>query len=80
MQNLQVEAGTWVYRATRYALGFVFVFAGGFKLLDLEAFEVLIAAYGIVPGPLINFSSRRGEDGKGNDRVVGGGFSGVGRQ
>lgn len=53
MQILQAGAGTWGYRAVRCALGLIFLFAGGVKLLDLEAFEVLIAAFGIVPDPLL---------------------------
>ena len=37
----------------RWALGVVFLYAGGSKLLDPEAFSVLIDSYGIVPDPLL---------------------------
>jgi rhodanese-related sulfurtransferase len=41
------------YRFMRWALGVVFLYTGGSKLLDPEAFSVLIDSYGIVPDPLL---------------------------
>ena len=41
------------YCLTRWILGVVFLYAGGSKLLDPEAFSVLIDSYGIVPDPLL---------------------------
>lgn len=42
-----------VYVLARWLLAGVFVYAGGVKLLDPEAFAVLIDSYGIVPDPLL---------------------------
>jgi rhodanese-related sulfurtransferase/uncharacterized membrane protein YphA (DoxX/SURF4 family) len=41
------------YRFTRWLLGVLFLYAGGSKLLDPQAFATLIDAYGIVPDPLV---------------------------
>jgi len=41
------------YRLVRWSLGVVFLYAGGSKLIDPQAFAVLIDSYGIVPGPLV---------------------------
>jgi rhodanese-related sulfurtransferase/uncharacterized membrane protein YphA (DoxX/SURF4 family) len=41
------------YRLTRWLLGVLFLYAGGSKLLDPQAFAVLIDSYGIVPDPLV---------------------------
>lgn len=43
----------WLYTFCRWALGFVFIYAGGTKLLEPEIFAVLIEAYGIVPEGLL---------------------------
>jgi hypothetical protein len=37
----------------RWVLGIVFLYAGGFKLMDPQALAVLIASYGIVPDLLV---------------------------
>jgi len=39
----------WIYRGLRIALGLVFVWSGGIKLLDPQGFAVIIASYGIIP-------------------------------
>jgi uncharacterized membrane protein len=41
------------YGFMRWSLGVIFLYAGGSKLLDPEAFSVLIDSYGIVPDPLL---------------------------
>lgn len=43
----------WLYRACRWTLGGIFIYAGGTKLLEPEIFAVLIEAYGIVPEGLL---------------------------
>jgi uncharacterized membrane protein YphA (DoxX/SURF4 family) len=43
----------WTYKLTRWVLGAVFIYSGILKLLEPEAFAVLIEAYGIVPDPLL---------------------------
>jgi uncharacterized membrane protein YphA (DoxX/SURF4 family) len=43
----------WAYRAIRWTLGIVFFYAGGSKLMDPQAFAVLIEAYGLVPEALL---------------------------
>ncbi len=42
-----------LYRLCRWTLGFIFIYAGGIKLLEPEIFAVLIEAYGIVPEGLL---------------------------
>lgn len=41
------------YRLIRWSLAVVFIYAGGTKLLDPQAFAVLIDSYGIVPDLLL---------------------------
>ena len=43
----------WLYKLVRWALGTVFIYAGGSKLLAPEIFAVLIDAYGMVPENLL---------------------------
>jgi len=43
----------WLYRLCRWALGSIFIYAGGIKLLEPKNFAVLINAYGIVPEGLL---------------------------
>ena len=43
----------WSYPATRWVLGFMFLYSGGMKLLDPITFAVLIEAYGLVPDGLL---------------------------
>jgi uncharacterized membrane protein YphA (DoxX/SURF4 family) len=43
----------WLYRLCRWALGGIFIYAGGTKLLEPEIFAVLIEAYGFVPEGLL---------------------------
>ena len=43
----------WLYKIVRWALGTVFIYAGGSKLLAPEIFAVLIDAYGMVPENLL---------------------------
>ena len=42
-----------VYKISRWALGIIFIYTGGIKLLDPESFAVLIDAFGIVPDELL---------------------------
>lgn len=42
-----------LYRLIRWGIGGLFIYAGIMKLLDPEAFAVLIDAYGLVPGFLL---------------------------
>ncbi len=44
---------SWTYRALRWTLGGIFIYAGWSKLMDLEIFAVLIEAFGIVPNRLL---------------------------
>jgi uncharacterized membrane protein YphA (DoxX/SURF4 family) len=39
----------WIYLVMRLALGIVFIWSGGAKLLEPQAFSVIIDAYGLVP-------------------------------
>ncbi|MFO7752454.1 MAG: MauE/DoxX family redox-associated membrane protein [Desulfobacteraceae bacterium] len=48
-----MEKMGWIYRLCRWALGVIFIYAGGTKLLEPEIFAVLIEAYGIVPEILL---------------------------
>lgn len=41
------------YALARWALGALFIYAGGLKLMDPEAFAVLIDAFGVVPENLL---------------------------
>ena len=41
-------ASVWPYRVVRWALATVFVYAGGSKLTDIEAFAEDIGAFGLV--------------------------------
>ena len=43
----------WIYRLSRWGIGFIFVYAGTVKLLNPEVFAVLIDAYGILPEKLV---------------------------
>lgn len=43
----------WTYKVFRWALGGVFIYAGGSKLLAPGVFAVLIEAYGILPGGMV---------------------------
>ncbi|MCP4749103.1 MAG: DoxX family membrane protein [Desulfobacteraceae bacterium] len=43
----------WLYRITRWSIGFIFIYAGSIKLIDPSEFAVLIDAFGIVPENLI---------------------------
>lgn len=43
----------WPYRLCRWALGGIFIYAGGTKLLEPEIFAGSIDAYGIVPEGLL---------------------------
>jgi uncharacterized membrane protein YphA (DoxX/SURF4 family) len=45
--------GSWAYTAVRCALAAVFLWAGIVKLADPRAFATLVAAYGLVPAPLL---------------------------
>ncbi|NJB67638.1 putative membrane protein YphA (DoxX/SURF4 family) [Desulfobaculum xiamenense] len=42
-----------LYRAARYTLAAIFVYAGIGKLADPAAFAQVIAGYGLLPGPLV---------------------------
>lgn len=42
-----------IYQFCRWALGIIFIYAGGTKLPEPEIFTVLIEAYGIVPDALL---------------------------
>jgi rhodanese-related sulfurtransferase/uncharacterized membrane protein YphA (DoxX/SURF4 family) len=50
---MRLFASETAYRFVRWSLGIVFMYAGGTKLVDIEAFSVLIDSYGIVPEGLI---------------------------
>ncbi len=50
---MRLLASETAYRLVRWSLGGVFIYAGGTKLLDMEAFSVLIDSYGIVPDFLL---------------------------
>ena len=43
----------WLYRLCRWALGGIFICAGGTKLLEPKIFVYLVEAYGIVPEGLL---------------------------
>ncbi|MCG6909416.1 MAG: DoxX family membrane protein [Deltaproteobacteria bacterium] len=43
----------WIYKLLRWALGALFIYAGGTKLLEPQVFSVLIGAYGILPEVLL---------------------------
>jgi uncharacterized membrane protein YphA (DoxX/SURF4 family) len=43
----------WIYLAMRFALGIVFIWSGGAKLLEPQAFTVIIDAYGLVPSATV---------------------------
>ena len=47
------SVGIWIYRACRWLLALVFLYAGLTKLIDPQAFAVIIAAYGIIPEALV---------------------------
>jgi uncharacterized membrane protein YphA (DoxX/SURF4 family) len=47
------DAWAWLYLGLRLGLGLVFAYAGAAKLLDIKAFGVIIARYGLVPEPLL---------------------------
>ena len=49
----QMKTMDWLYRLCRWALGTIFIYAGGTKLLEPEIFAVLIDAYGIIPEGLL---------------------------
>ena len=51
--RVSVLSSPWVYRFMRGALAVIFLHAGATKLLDPQAFAVLIDAYGIVPDALL---------------------------
>jgi hypothetical protein len=51
--RVNVFSSAWVYRFMRGALAVIFLHAGATKLLDPQAFAVLIDAYGIVPDALL---------------------------
>jgi uncharacterized membrane protein YphA (DoxX/SURF4 family) len=53
MKRYRKSVGTWGDRAIRCTLAAVFLFAGASKLRDIQAFAVLIDAFGILPGPLL---------------------------
>ena len=44
---------SWPYLLPRLGLGLVFVWAGAVKLLDVHAFGVVLARYGLLPEPLL---------------------------
>lgn len=50
---MRLLASETAYRMVRWSLGSVFIYAGGTKLLDVEAFSVLIDSYGILPDFLL---------------------------
>ncbi len=50
---MRLFASETAYRLARWSLGIVFFYAGGSKLLDPQAFAVLIDSYGIIPNPLL---------------------------
>ena len=39
----------WIYRITRWGLALIFIYAGGLKLINPQAFAVIIEAYGLIP-------------------------------
>lgn len=54
MKNLiDLLASIWPYRVVRWALSITFFYAGITKLIDLEAFGIIIDAYGLLPENLI---------------------------
>jgi rhodanese-related sulfurtransferase/uncharacterized membrane protein YphA (DoxX/SURF4 family) len=50
---MRLFASETAYRLTRWSLGIIFFYAGGTKLIDPQAFAVLIDSYGIVPDPFL---------------------------
>jgi rhodanese-related sulfurtransferase len=50
---IRIFTSETVYRFMRWSLGVVFLYAGGSKLLDPQAFAVLIDSYGILPDLLV---------------------------
>ena len=51
LKNIFVSS--WTYRFVRICLGIIFVWAGLVKLLDVESFANIIAAYELVPENLL---------------------------
>ncbi|BBD06762.1 DoxX family protein [Desulfovibrio ferrophilus] len=47
----------WAYRLARLGLAIVFVYAGGIKLVDPQAFAVVISGYGLLPAVLVGPAS-----------------------
>ena len=43
----------WPYRIVRWVLSLTFLYAGITKLIDPEAFGIIIDAYGLLPGNLV---------------------------
>jgi hypothetical protein len=58
MQALsQVLFSIWSYRAVRLCLGILFIWAAVLKFTDLETFAKTIAAFGLVPKPLVGWAA-----------------------
>ncbi|MBW2622924.1 MAG: DoxX family protein [Deltaproteobacteria bacterium] len=38
-----------IYRAVRWIIALIFIYAGGIKLMDTEAFAVIVGDYGLIP-------------------------------
>ena len=49
----KIIGSPWTYRAIRFILGSIFVYAGFIKLIDPKAFARVISQYGIVPDSLL---------------------------
>lgn len=47
----------WSYRLVRYALGILFIWAAVLKFTDLETFAKTIAAFGLLPKPLVGWAA-----------------------
>ena len=50
---MKITIFDWIYKLSRWGIGFIFIYAGSIKLMDPRIFAVLIDAYGIVPESLL---------------------------
>jgi len=50
-QLKKLMVSPWIYRVVRVVLAGLFIYGGGFKLLDPKAFAATISVYNLVPEP-----------------------------